>query len=200
MEGSKVYKSHILRSFLQKMSKHSRVQLLDLGSVCGPNLEFFGRQGFKIFAEDILANLRPPPTESPRLRTRRRRKKKIEMPAVQPFLHPDEKFQGVLCWDVFDFLNREEATLLAREVYRVLAPGGFTLNFFNSRKVESAEFLYRYRILDPDSLDYTQTGTRRLIRHAYQNRDIMQIFEDFRIESFFYLRNRMREVLTYKPA
>lgn len=195
-----VYKSHILRSFLQKMSQHSGVQLLDLGSVCGPNLEFFAQQGFKIFAEDILANLRPPPTLPPRMRTQRRRKKKIEMSAIQPFLHPDEKFQGVLCWDVFDFLDREEATLLAQEVYRVLAPGGFALNFFNSRKVESAELLYRYRILDPDSLDYSQTGTRRLIRYSYQNRDIMQIFGKFRIESFFYLRNRMREVLTCKAA
>ncbi|MEE8184695.1 MAG: hypothetical protein V3T95_05265, partial [Acidobacteriota bacterium] len=64
-----MYKSHILRSFLQKLSQHSGVQLLDLGSVCGPNLEFFARQGFKIFAEDILANLRSPPALPPRMRT-----------------------------------------------------------------------------------------------------------------------------------
>jgi hypothetical protein len=197
--AARPYRTHVLRNFLLRMRRHPRVQLLDLGSVCGPNLEFFGKQGFKVFAEDILANLRPPSPAPPRIKKPRRQKKKIEMLSVQPFLYPDMHFQGVLCWDVFDFLDKDEATLLAREVHRVLIPGGLALAFFNSRKPETPEPLLRYRIVDPDSLEYAATGSRRLVRYAYQNRDIMQIFDSFRIESFYYLRNRMRELLAEKP-
>jgi SAM-dependent methyltransferase len=198
-DAARQYRTHILRTFLLKMRRHQHVRLLDLGSVCGPNLEFFGKQGFKVFAEDLLANLRPPSPATTRRKKPRQKKKTIEMLAIQPFNHPEAHFQGVLCWDVFDFLDKDEAVLLAREVHRVLIPGGLALAFFNSRKVESPDPLLRYRIVGPDSLEYSGTGNRRLVQYAYQNRDIMQIFDNFRIEAFFYLRNRMRELLAEKP-
>lgn len=199
-EGVGRYRSHILRSFLQRMRRFPRVQLLDLGSLSGGNLEFFGRRDFKVFAEDLIGTLRapagppPPARRNPRTRT-------IDMPAVQPLGFPDAHFQGALCWDVFDFLDRDEALLLARELHRILVPGGLALALFHFRRAGASEPVFRYRILDTDSLDVAPTGHRRLVRFAFANRDLMQVFSEFRIEGFFLLRNRIREVLAEKrPA
>ena len=198
-EGPGIYRTRILRSFLQRMRKHSHARILDLGTTCGHNLEFLSQQGYKVFAEDLLANLRPPGTPWPRQRAARKGKGSIQMLAIQPFPHPDNHFHGVLCWDVFDFLDRDEAVQLAGQIHRMLAPGGLALAFFNSRRTESPEPLYRYRIEGPDRMEYSCTGNKRLIRYAYQNRDIMIIMAKFQVEAFYYLRHRMREVLVEKP-
>ncbi len=198
-EGPGIYRTHILRAFLQRMGKHPSARILDLGTTCGHNLEFLSRQGYKVFAEDLLANLRSPGAAWGQARNAKKGKLGIQMPAIQPFPHPDDHFQGVLCWDVFDFLEREEAVLLARQIHRMMAPGGLALAFFNSRKTESPEPLYRYRIEGPDRMEYSCTGDKRLIRYSYQNRDIMQILANFQVEAFYYLRHRMREVLVEKP-
>ena len=200
LDGTGTYHTHVLRPFLKRLRRHRQVHLLDLGPVSGPNLEYFGGQGFRVFAEDLLNQLRPAPPAPVRRRAHRRTARPIEMLAIQPFPHADDQFHGVLCWDVFDFLDRDEATLLAREVHRVLAPGGFALSFFNARKEENPEPLYRYRIVDPDTVEYTRTANRRRIRHIYHNRDIMQVFDRFRVEGFYTLRNRVRELLAEKPA
>lgn len=198
-EGPGIYRTRILRSFLDRMRKHQRARILDLGTTCGHNLEFLSRQGYKVFAEDLLANLRNTGRPWSRPAGPKKAKGGIQMLAIQPFPHPDNHFHGVLCWDVFDFLDRDEAVLLARQIHRMLVPGGLALAFFNSRRTESPEPLYRYRIEGPDQMEYSCTGDKRLIRYAYQNRDIMQILVKFQVEAFYYLRHRMREVLVEKP-
>ena len=75
--------------------------LLDLGPVVGSNVSFFGEQlGCKIFVEDIFA----------RHRSARRAQDTLDAAAGVPrrraFTQADGTVDGILCWDVFDYLDR----------------------------------------------------------------------------------------------
>ena len=103
-----------LGKFLACLSDRQNPTLLDLGPVVGSNVEFFGeRLNCKLVIEDLYADLE-----------RLEREEKVEW---QPYFR--ERFQaysvdGVLCWDIFDHLEPQAAAPLARELSRVLKPGG----------------------------------------------------------------------------
>ena len=73
--------------------------LLDLGPVVGSNVSFFGEQlGCKILVEDIFSDL-----------DRHIRTQKIDaLPAflTSRFTHASGPVDGILCWDIFDYLDR----------------------------------------------------------------------------------------------
>ena len=46
----------------------------------------------------------------------------------------------MLCWDIFDFLEPAAAKLLAREIVRVVRPGGAVMGFFCTKAEERVPF------------------------------------------------------------
>ena len=79
--------------------------LLDLGPVVGSNVSFFGEQlGCKIFVEDIFADL-----------DRHVREGKLDqLPEFlrKRFPQADGEVDGILCWDLIDYLDRPAAQQL----------------------------------------------------------------------------------------
>ena len=94
-----VFATKALRKFLTSLTSRESPVLLDLGPVVGSNVSFFGEQlGCKIFVEDIFADL-----------DRHVREGKLdELPAFleKRFPQADGTVDGILCWDVFDYLDR----------------------------------------------------------------------------------------------
>ena len=88
-------------------------------------MSFFGEQlGCKIFVEDIFADL-----------DRHIREGKLE--ALPEFLdkrfpQSDGEVDGILCWDLIDYLDRGAAQALADQLTRVLRPEGALLGFFGT--------------------------------------------------------------------
>ncbi len=115
--------------------------LLDFGPVIGTNVAFFGEQlGCKLFIEDLVADL-----------DRHTRAGTLDaLPGVLEtrFRHADASVDGVLCWDVFDFLDKAAAQALARQVVRMLRPGGAVMGFFcTAAKTDHVSFT-KYEIVD----------------------------------------------------
>src|SRR5262249_15381065 len=52
--GDAVLISHILVKFLKRLRHVERPHLLDLGRLCGSNIEFFAGRGLKVHVEDLL--------------------------------------------------------------------------------------------------------------------------------------------------
>ena len=105
--------------------------LIDFGPVIGTNVAFFGeRLGCKLFIEDLFADY-----------DRHARAGTLDqLPAAieSRFRHADASVDGVLCWDFFDFLAKPAAQALARQIVRMLRPGGAVMGFFCTSAVPIA--------------------------------------------------------------
>src|SRR5262245_49805118 len=104
-----VFATKALRKFLSALTAHDSPVLLDLGPVVGSNVSFFGEQlGCKIFVEDIFADL-----------DRHVRGTKLEeLPEYLAARFPQAtgSVDGILCWDLIDYLDKPSAQALATEL------------------------------------------------------------------------------------
>ncbi len=95
--------------FLAALTAQPSPVLLDFGPVIGTNVAFFGeRLGCKLFIEDLFADL-----------DRHTRAGTLDqLPGVieKRFRHADASVDGILCWDIFDFLDKKSADALAKQV------------------------------------------------------------------------------------
>ncbi len=190
--ASRVEPSHVLPRLARRLSLLSHPRVLDMGSVVGSNLQFFIDLGCKVTSDDLL--------------------KPIEVlrsgvsatgidwknPSSNRLDHSDKSFEAVIAWDIFDFLPPAEAKTFARDLHRVVKPGGIVLAYFTSRQTERREPHRRYRIQAPDKIEWIPVSTARTLRHVYQNHDIQRMFEGFKTHTAFVLQNGTREMLLEK--
>jgi 2-polyprenyl-3-methyl-5-hydroxy-6-metoxy-1,4-benzoquinol methylase len=190
--ASRIEPSHVLPRLARRLSGLPHPRVLDMGSVVGGNLQFFIDLGCKVTADDLLK-----PVEVLRAGTG---PSGIDWknPATNRLDHSDSSFDSVIAWDIFDFLPPAEAKKFARDLHRVVKPGGIVLAYFTSRETERREPHRRYRIQAQDKIEWIPVSTARTLRHVYQNRDIQLMFEGFRTHTAFVLQNGTRELLLEK--
>src|SRR5918992_5477155 len=153
--------------FLTALTTQDSPVLLDFGPVLGPNVAFFGeRLGCKLFIEDLV-------TEYGRHVAKGTTKTLPELFATR-FRHADHSVDGILCWDFFDFLDKPAATALARQVLRMLRPGGVVMGFFCTASVAHAPFT-KYEIVDDKTLRHRAHPGPGARKHVLQNRDIIRM-------------------------
>jgi hypothetical protein len=161
--------------------------LIDFGPVIGSNVEFFGeRLGCKLFIEDLFADY-----------DRHARAETLDaLPATidSRFRHADGTVDGVLCWDFFDYLDKPSSLALARQVIRMLRPGGAVMGFFTTAAAPRAPFM-KYEVVDESSLRHRQHAGAGGAKHVLVNRDIIKMFEGLIVADSFLLKNNTREIL-----
>jgi hypothetical protein len=186
-----VFATKALRKFLTSLTANPSPALLDLGPVVGSNVSFFGEQlGCKIFVEDIFADLE-----------RHIREGKLErFPEFLKgrFPQPAGSVDGILCWDLIDYLDKPSAHAVASELTRVLRPEGALLGFFGAVKTLDARYT-KYIIVDEVNLKYRSYPAARGRQSVLLNRDIIKLFGGLRVSDSFLLKNNLREILFRKP-
>ncbi len=182
-----------LPKFLGTLSSRDQPVLLDLGPVVGENVTFFGEQlGCKIFVEDVVKDLERHSGDG-----------KLEaLPEFfgKRFPQADDSFDGILCWDVFDYLEKPAAQALAAQMARILKPDGVLLAFFNATepKPDWPVAYTRHLVIDPVTLKHRPYPASRGKRRPLLNRDIVRMFEPLRVWEQFLLKTNQREVLFRK--
>ena len=191
-----IFATKALRKFLTSLTSRESPVLLDLGPVVGSNVNFFGEQlGCKIFVEDIFADL-----------DRHAREGKLEtLPDFlkKRFPQADASFDGILCWDICDYLDRASGQELATQMMRLLRPDGALLGFFAtaSPREQPRELRYtKYIIVDEVNLKHRPYPAARGRGNSLLNRDIIRMFSTLRVSDSFLLQNNLREILFRKPA
>jgi hypothetical protein len=116
------------------------------------------------------------------------------------FAYPDETFDAVIAWDVFNYYDPASAHQVAAETRRILKPGGLVLSYFHARRFDSPHAPARYRILDDRRVACDPGDGPELACHLYQNRDIEKLFTGLSIVELYFLKNSMREILMEKKA
>lgn len=183
--------SHGLAEFLSHLRDCEGLAVLDLGGVSQANVTAITALGHRIHTEDVrrtLDQLFPaPPAEE------------VEAATVQRFLSdhfdfPEQSFDGVLVWDLLEFLPSPILERTIEALHDVLKPGGHLLAFFHAEARPGALPVYSFRITGPSSLSLELRGHRQPAR-LFNNRGIEQLFGRFRSVKFFLARDHLREVV-----
>jgi hypothetical protein len=192
LDSDPVFSTKALRKFLSCLTARESPVLLDLGPVVGSNVTFFGEQlGCKIFVEDLYADLED--------HVRRDAMESFAGFLKKRFPQPEGSFDGILCWDIIDYLDRAAGRILADEMRRLLRMEGALLGFFATTQPSQVQLRYtKYIIVDETTLKHRAYAASRVRQSALLNRDIIKMFEGLRVSDSFLLQTNMREVLFRK--
>jgi SAM-dependent methyltransferase len=195
--------SNGLKEFLWLISDVKRGRVLDLGQASQSTLNFFIERGYRVSTEDLLRSWKEfLSTEEERLRqapvgTDGRTSQAL---LVEKFLdssldYPENSYCGVLAWDLFDYLDGELLPRAMERIYRMLTPGGAVLALFHSHPPDR---FHRYRIVDNQTTETLPAPTLAVHARVFQNREILDIFSEFRTSKTFVGRDQVREALFLK--
>jgi len=202
--ASNVRISNGLKEFLWLISDKKGGRLLDLGPAFQTTIMFFIEKGFKLSTEDMLRSWKEFLTEE----EESFRKSSVGSEAVrvsqaslaEKFLktsvvYPESSFDGILAWDLFDYLDSELLTRVMDRLYNLLAPGGSVLSIFHSK---TPERYHRYKIVDGQNIELVPAPAIAVHQRIFQNREILDIFGKFRSSKTFVGRDQVREALFLK--
>jgi len=190
-DDGQTFPTKALRKFVGSLTQREAPVLLDLGPVVGSNVSFFGeRLGCKILIEDLFADL-----------------ERHARNGTTPFAevlggrlkHEAGSVDGILCWNLFDYLDTTACQVLGRTLTRLLKPDGSLLAFFCTIASPDSKFV-KYMIVDEDRLKqkpYSAVGRKQT---SLQNRDVIRIFDGLKVAESFLLKTNVREFLFRKPA
>ncbi len=187
-----IFSTKALRKFLGTLSAKESPVLMDLAPVVSGNLNFFGDHlGCKVLIEDVYAEVE----------RHARAGTLAALPEVfaTRFGHADASVDGILCWDLMDYLDRAAAQALAEQLTRMLRPEGALLAFFGTAQPRDAHYT-RYIIQDDVNLGYRPYPATRGRQAILANRDIIRLFDRLRVSDSFLLQNNLREILFRKPS
>jgi hypothetical protein len=182
-----------LPKFLSCLQSQDNPVLLDLGPVVGSNVTFFGEQlGCRIRVEDIASDIE----------AHVKSKTTDQLPAffARRFPQPPESVDGILCWDVLDYLDRPAAQALAGSLTSLLRPDGALLGFFGTGEPSQPQYT-KYIVVDPQHLRYRHYPASRPRQRALLTGDIIRMFKGMRVSDSFLMKSNVREMLFRKnPA
>jgi hypothetical protein len=200
--GASTRVSNGLKEFLWLLSDVKKGRILDLGPASQYTLNFFIEKGFRISAEDMLRTWKDfVSEEDEKMRSVAVAGEPLDrvtpMEMAGKFLeqnlnYPEHSFHGILAWDVCDYFDSEVLPLLMERVYRLLHPGGAVLALFHSKPTER---FYNYRVIDGQTIEAVSAPTVAVHTHVFQNREILDLFSEFRSSKTFVGRDQVREAL-----
>jgi hypothetical protein len=184
--------SKVLPKFLAALSHTPSPVLVDVGGVVGANVAFFGeRLSCRLVVEDLVALV-----EAHARRPAGDGLSSALLKQLAP-LEP-ESVDGVMCWDLFDYLDRATSQALAKRIVGLLKKGGVLHGFFGTAPAELTHYT-RFIVQGPTGFrqrPYPATPTRR---NVLQNRDISKIFDGLLVAESVLLKSGTRETLLRKP-
>ena len=191
----RVHPSNNLKRLLQILGARPKPQLLDLGRLESHNIDWLIHKGFKVSVDDRITLLTTP--AMPPLDNQKEEKKIPSPPSLEILEYAASSFDGILCWDLFDYIVMKQAQVLLSGLEAILKPKGLLLAFFNFNRSTPLPPI-RYRIHGEDQLEYKPLTADTIPRRVYENREIQDLFSKFKLLNSCFLKNQMREVLVQK--
>jgi hypothetical protein len=182
--------TRVLRRFVDTLRAIEHPVLLDLGQASGQTIGFLGNELACRLVVSDLAGALDAATERGGAPTRSE--------VIQAcFDREPDSIDGVLCWDLCDYLDAEEAGALTAGVARVLKPGGVTIAVFSTVTYDSSEVM-RFAIEDTDHIMHRPAPSAMRQHQVWLSRDIVQLFKGLHVDEMYLLAHGEREVLVKK--
>jgi len=189
-DGTRV--SRGLEEFFGHIYGQSGRTLLDLGGATQQNVSFITDLGHKLYSQDFLQILGE--SSGADGIADQSNPGRIDYFLRQSLDYPDRHFDGVLIWDVLEYLAPALLTAVLEKLHRIVRPGSCMLAFFHADdKLESVPY-YTFRIQDLKTLQVSQQGMRRPAQ-LFNNRSLEKLFSRSESVKFFLTKDRLREVV-----
>ena len=181
-----------LEEFFGYIRDQSGLTILDLGGATQQNVSFSTNLGHRLYSEDFLQILHE--TFGGEDNQDQLNPGRIDYFLRQSLDYPEGHFDGVLIWDVLEYLQPALLMAVVERMHMIVRPKSYMLAFFHSDdKVESAPY-YTFRIQDTNLLQVAQRGARRPAQ-LFNNRSLEKLFTRYESVKFFLTRERLREVI-----
>jgi|ERR1035437_5862600 hypothetical protein len=181
-----------LEEFFTQIRDTSGLTILDLGGATQMNVSFITDLGHRLYSEDFLRMLNDAFGSDGTVD--QSNPGRIEYFLKQTLDYPQWHFDGVLIWDVLEYLNPVLLSAVVERLHYIVRPKAYMLAFFHSDdKLEDVPS-YTFRIAHLNSLEIMQQGMRRPAQ-LYNNRSLEKLFGRFESVKFFLTRERLREVI-----
>jgi hypothetical protein len=178
--------SNGLDQFFSYIKGESGLSILDLAGVNQANVSFITNLGHKIYSEDFLRGLRVGANGDAQPR--------VEAFLSQNLNHREGSFDGVLAWDVLEYLNAPLLTATVERLARIVKPGSYLFAVFQAQEKAESVPQYSFRIKDSKTLLIADRGHRKP-EQVFNNRSLEKLFHGFESLKFFLARDKLREVI-----
>ena len=185
-------RSRGLEEFFTQIRDTSGLTLLDLGGATQKNISFITDLGHRIYTEDFLRILNEAFGADDTVD--QSNPGRIEYFLKQTLDYPRGHFDGVLIWDVLEYLNPVLLNAVVERLHYIVRPKAYMLAFFHSDDKLEEVPSYAFRIAHLNSLEVLRHGMRRPVQ-LFNNRSLEKLFARFESVKFFLTRERLREVI-----
>jgi 2-polyprenyl-3-methyl-5-hydroxy-6-metoxy-1,4-benzoquinol methylase len=108
--------------------------------------------------------------------------------------YSEEQFDGVLIWDVLEYLAPPLLAAVVERLHKIVRPKSYMLAFFHSDDKLELVPSYTFRIQETNTLQVAQSGERKPVQ-LFNNRSLEKLFGHFEYVKFFLTKERLREVI-----
>ncbi len=178
-----------LEQFFACIRDQTGLTILDLGGASQANVSFITSLGHKLHTEDFLRSMQETFGEDDQTNPGR-----IDYFLRQSLDYPDGTFDGVLVWDVLEYMGPPLLAAVIERLSRITRPGSYMLAFFHSDERAAAVPYYAFRIQDFNQIQVCSSGSRKPAQ-LFNNRTLEKLFQKFDSVKFFLTRENLREVI-----
>ena len=183
--------SKVFPHFLAAVAHQAAPTLLDLGPVVGSNVSFFGeRLACKLHVEDLYSDVEA--------HARRGERAALAGFFATRLRQAPDSIDGILCWDLFDFLDRQAGLVMAARLAGMLRKGGALYGSFGTTAVELKQYT-KTVVVAAESLRHRMSPATPVMRTVLLTRDIIKMFDGLIVAESVLLKSSTRETLFRRP-
>ncbi len=182
-----VYRSLGLNALLASLTGDRKYYILDLGPALGVNVDFWSRLNCRLHIEDFYNNY-----------VRRKASGTEESSeAIFADLLPygeETRFDVILAWDLFNYLDLEELGALVQRLAGWCHPGTLLFALLSYQPTIPAQPTL-FKIVDSERMMYQTATSDTRPCPRYQPRDIAKLMARFNVSSSFLMRHGVQEYM-----
>lgn len=175
--------SNVLRVFTERLKRSQNAQLLDLGPVCGENINFFAKRVKRLFVCDMFLRLDLACRQG--------------LPTTHVWQHldyPPLSFDGIMLWGLIDYLDDSEVRKLLDLCNTMLKPSGTLLAVVRD-EFTTTSTIDSYVIADNFEVYLRPQPHLSLSLRTRHNRALLAIVAPFTPIKSFVSRDGIKEIL-----
>jgi len=180
-----------LEEFFTSIHGQYGLTILELGGATQQNVSFITNLGHRLYSLDFLQILNETFGDD---KVDQSNPGRIEFFLRQTLELPEDHFDGVLVWDVLEYLEPALLAAVVDRLRRIARSKSCLLAFFHSDDKLQTVPIYTFRIQAVNELQLAERGAR-VPAQLFNNRGVEKLFGKFESVKFFLTRERLREVI-----
>jgi hypothetical protein len=191
-ESVTLRQSRALEQFFSYINDQVGLSILDLAGATQENVSFVTDLGHRLYTQDFLRSLDD--TFGPDGVQEQTNARLIDSFLEQNLDFKENTFDGVLIWDVMQYLSPALLNATVQRLHQIVRPRSYLLAFFNADEKTELSPRTTFRLRSSSTVELTQRGMRKQTQN-FNNRSLEKLFGEFESVKFFLTREHLREII-----